>query len=618
MDDVVESTISKKAGPAAVAAAEHAGMGAILYAGGVSFRVWAPHAEQVFLAGTFNDWSPEATPLAQEENGFWSRDMPGMHAGERYKYRIVVGEQELWRIDPYARQVTSSAGEAVVYDPGSFVPTAAFQAPDWNALVIYELHIGTFHRAAPDQPGTFDTAAEKLPYLRDLGVTAIQIMPPMEFPGEISWGYNLSQPFAIDTDYGGPDDFKRFIQTAHEAGLAVILDVVYNHFGPSDLDLWQFDGWQENDLGGIYFYNDERAKTPWGDTRPDFGRSEVRHYLRDNALMWLEEYGLDGLRFDATSYIRAVEGTDDPEGALPDGLTWLQWVNDEIDAHDPRKITIAEDMQVNASVTQPVAAEGVGFNSQWDPNFIHPVRAALMALRDEDRDIEAVAAALAFRYNDDAWQRIIYTESHDEVANGKTRVPDEIAPDDPDNWFARKRSTLGAALVFTAPGIPMIFQGQEFLSDAWFDDHRAVDWTKAETYAGILALYHDLIALRGNTTGVTAGLQGQGMAILHADQEQKVLAFHRWQEGGAGDDVVIVANFARAPQTDYALGFPATGTWKVRFNSDAATYGADFSNVAAPDAEAQAEERDGQPAAATIAIGPYSVVIFSQDKTEES
>ena len=171
-------------------------------------------------------------------------------------------------------------------------------------------------------------------------------MPPFAFAGEISWGYNPAHLFAIESGYGGPDAFKRFIRAAHEHGIAVIVDVVYNHLGPSDLDLWRFDGWSENDGGGIYFYQDVRAITPWGTTRPDFGRGEVRTFLRDSALTWLEEFRCDGLRFDSTLYIRTIDGDPGNDAsAIADGWSFLAWINDEIRARQPWKLTIAEDLQ---------------------------------------------------------------------------------------------------------------------------------------------------------------------------------------------------------------------------------------------------------------------------------
>ena len=215
----------------------------------------------------------------------------------------------LSRIDPYARKVTNSTGNGIIYDPQAFDwGDDTFTIASWNELIIYEMHIGTFHVKEKGHPGTLDSAIEKLPYLRELGINAVEVMPIMEFSGDFSWGYNPSHPFAVESIYGGPDAFKRFVKAAHEHGIAVIVDVVYNHFGPSDLDLWQFDGWSENEKGGIYFYNDRRSSTPWGETRPDYGRGEVRQYLRDNALMWFEEYHADGLRWDIHNLYQEYSG----------------------------------------------------------------------------------------------------------------------------------------------------------------------------------------------------------------------------------------------------------------------------------------------------------------------
>nr|MDT0666184.1 alpha-amylase family glycosyl hydrolase [Micromonospora sp. DSM 115978] len=182
-------------------------------------------------------------------------------------------------------------------------------------LVIYELHVGTFNDTPGGGPGNLDGIAARLPYLLSLGVNAIQLMPPAEFPGGFSWGYNPSSPFAVESDYGGPDALRRLVQAAHGHGIAVFCDVVYNHLGPSDLGLWQFDGatGTADDSGGIYFYPDWRAHTPWGErNRPDYSRPEVRQYLRDNALSWLHDYRMDGLRLDATAYVRNVYGDTDP------------------------------------------------------------------------------------------------------------------------------------------------------------------------------------------------------------------------------------------------------------------------------------------------------------------
>ncbi len=200
----------------------------------------------------------------------------------------------------------------------------------------------------------FEQIIGRLPYLKNLGVNALEIMPPMAFPGERSWGYSLTNPFAVESSYGGPDGFKGLVDAAHAQGIAIILDVVYNHFGPDNLDLWQYDGWSENNKGGIYFYNDQRAWTPWGENRPDYGRGEVRQYIRDNALFWLEEFRVDGLRFDATLFIRNRRGENNcPEADIPEGWTLLQWINDEVQHHFPGHITIAEDIMQNPWMTKP-------------------------------------------------------------------------------------------------------------------------------------------------------------------------------------------------------------------------------------------------------------------------
>jgi 1,4-alpha-glucan branching enzyme len=209
--------------------------------------------------------------------------------------------------------------------------------------------------------------------------------------------------------------------------------------------------------------------------------------------------------------------------------------------------------------------------------------------------------------------RQLYTESHDEVANGKARVPEEIDPGHAESWAARKRSTLGAAIVFTAPGIPMLFQGQEFLEDDWFHDQDPLDWSKKERYAGIFRLYKDLIALRRNKAGHTRGLCGQEVSVHHVNNNDKVIAFHRWDQGGPADSVVVIANFSAHRKQEYLIGFPAEGKWAVRFNSDSRFYDGEFSDTGSAEVIATADERDGLSSVGTIDIAPYSAIILSQE-----
>jgi 1,4-alpha-glucan branching enzyme len=225
----------------------------------------------------------------------------------------------------------------------------------------------------------------------------------------------------------------------------------------------------------------------------------------------------------------------------------------------------------------------------------------------------AIRNAITANYNADAFQRVIYTESHDEVANGQSRMPEAIWPGNAASWYSKKRSTLGAAVVMTAPGIPMLFQGQEFLEDGWFQDTDPVDWTKSATYAGIKSLYKDLIALRKNNAGLTRGLTGQSTNVFHVNNSWKVLGFHRWMNGGEKDDVIVVMNFSATPRYGYRVGFPRDGRWKVRFNSDWNGYDASFANTATFDLDASyATPWDGMPASGIFDIGAYTCLVFSQ------
>ena len=591
------------------------GMGDLPHEAGVAFRVWAPNAQKVFVMGTFNDFSEESHPMESEDGGTWYVNVPEAKIGQEYRYLIINGDQRHSRMDPRAREVTNSIGNGVIHDPNFDWGEDDYEMPPWNEAVIYELHIGTFGESKfDDRPATFGEAAKHFDHLKRLGVNVIQIMPVAEFAGDYSWGYNPSQMFAIETAYGGPPAFKKFIKCAHAAGFAVIIDVVYNHAGPSDLDMWQFDGWSENDMGGIYFYNDWRANTPWGQSRLDYGRGEVRTFIRDNALMWLKEYHVDGLRWDATAFIRNVNGFDnDPGGDLPDGWTLMQYVNREVHKEVPNALSIAEDLQGNPWITKEDGAGGAGFGSQWDAKFVHPIRQAVIAPEDTARSLAEVCDAVNMRYEDDAFSRVIYSESHDEVANGKQRIISEINANEPYNWFSIKRSTLAATLVFTSPGIPMIFQGQEFLEGEWFRDTVPVDWDNAKEFKGIILMYRDLARLRRNLSGVTAGLTGQGLHCFHTNESEKVIAFHRWKEGGPKDDVVVISNFANVGYDSYRIGFPSEGRWIVRFNSDWEGYNPYFHNTLGYDTDAVAGDCDGKPAHGNVGIGPYSTLILSKD-----
>ena len=565
-------------------------LGSMPHAGGTTFRAWAPNAASVAVAGEFNNW--HAVPMVREPDGTWLLDVPGARAGQRYKYLI---NGETWKRDPRARQIAGRDG--ILYDPNAFDwGGAPIPRPERNDLVLYQLHVGTF--AGNNPPATLDDAIAHLDHVRDLGVNAVTLMPVNEFPGKLSWGYNPSDPFAIETDYGGPDALKRFVRAAHARGLAVFVDVVHNHYGPTDLDLWQFDGWSENWLGGIYFYNDNRAHTPWGSTRPDFGRPEVRQFIRDQIFMFADEYRVDGFRWDSVFHI--ISFLEQDPSLNPEGAQMLHDINQELAQTHPRLIRIAEDHAFSHDML---------FDSQWDIGYRWALFHQVADAWDFERNMYTVAGALS---DWPSFQRIAFTEAHDYVAAmnyGRSRVPAQIHPEDPASLWARKRALLGAAIIMTTPGIPMIFQGQEMNETRGFHDDIPMNWDLANTFSGILRAYTDLIHLRRNLRGTTSGLLGTGVFIHHIDNNNKVIAFTRWNQGGQNDDVVVVANFSSLDfdQNDYVIHFPTAGTWYRHFNSDAKSYSADFGNLGPAQIEAT-----GDSPAATVSMGKYSLQIFSK------
>jgi 1,4-alpha-glucan branching enzyme len=292
----------------------------------------------------------------------------------------------------------------------------------------------------------------------------------------------------------------------------------------------------------------------------------------------------------------------------------LQQINDAVDGSQPSKIIIAEDMQDNDSITRPTPAQGAGFDAQWSPGFVQQVRAVLEAASDADRDMGVIQAMLEQSYAASVFARVVFTESHSAVAHGRTRVPTEIDPAQPASYWAKKRSMLGGALVLTAPGIPMLFQGQEFLEQRPFlPDPAELDWANATTYAGILELYRDLIRLRRDWFATTRGLQGENCNVFHVDNVAKVVAFHRYDQGGPGDDVVVVLNFSDTGHAAYQIGLPRAGTWRVRLNSDWSGYDPAFGDWASYDTASAGPPHDGLPYSGTVGLGPYTAVILSQD-----
>jgi maltooligosyltrehalose trehalohydrolase len=431
----------------------------LLPQGGVSFRVWAPRAREVVLEfePAREATVPDRTPLLLERNGYFSLTVPTAKSGMRYRFRLDRGKIAL--PDPASRyQPEGPHGPSEIVDPQAFGWTdAAWRGRRREELVIYEMHVGTFTRE-----GTWDAAARELASLADLGITCLEIMPIADFSGAFGWGYDGVNLFAPTRLYGTPDDFRRFVDQAHALGIAVILDVVYNHFGP--------DGNYLRFFSEAYF--SDRHESEWGEAinfdGPDAG--PVREFFLANAGYWIEEYHLDGLRLDATQQI--FDRSDDHiVGALVRQVRTA--------AGDRLSFIVGENETQRAELLRSPERGGYGLDALWNDDFHHSAMVALTGRSEayytdyRGRPQEFVSAAKhGFLYQGQRykWQKqargtpaldlgaecfVVFLQNHDQVANSGT------------GWRCDRLSSAARLRAMTAylllmPGIPMLFQGQEF------------------------------------------------------------------------------------------------------------------------------------------------------------
>lgn len=571
-------------------------LGATPAAGGVAFRVWAPHATSAGVAGTFNNWSATANPLIANQ-GFWEGLVPNAAPGQEYKF--VFNGGSLWRTDPRARRQVNSVGNSVIVNPGAYAwGDAGWTTPYFEDMVIYELHAGSFSGegdGVSHSPGRFRDAADRhLDHLVELGINTIELMPVGEFAGDRSWGYNPAFQYAVESAYGGPDDMKYLVDRCHQRGIGVLLDVVYNHMGPGDLagNLLEYDG------GEIYFYppGNGYRDTPWG-PRLDYGRVEVRDFIRDNARTWLEEYHLDGLRVDATDFIKVNE----------EGWRVLKDIAQTADTVSPKAIVIAEQLPNDPAVTRPIAQGGAGLDAQWNDLFHDNLRQALGAAAFGDPSMAAIAAGVNHFAFPSGTNVVNYIESHDEAAN-QGRVPKVADPADPESPWAYGRSKVAAALTLFAAGIPMLLQGQELLESRPFGDGEGnrVQWTYRARHADFFQFMKDAVRLRRTQPALRSS---SFQNVFHVNDGANVLAFHRWT--GSGDDLVIIASLSNGDFSGYELGFPLAGEWFEVLNGDAAAYGGgNFGNLGK--VIASGRPLDGFAQSAAVNVPRMGVLVFAR------
>lgn len=586
-------------------------LGSTLHDKGVDFAVWAPFAKSVSLILATDQEDSQKFPLTADGNGYWTIENVDAQPGQAYRYEINTPDgRVLERNDPYARQLTDSdkGWSVIVSRDYEWEGADKFQPVTHNEAVIYELHIGTFNRPDASTPGTFASAIEKLDYLAQLGVNYVELMPVTSIALSKGWGYAPNYLFSVENAYGGRRGLLDFVKACHEKGIGVILDVVYNHFF-EDTGLWQYDGWSENNNGGIYFYNDDRGITPWGG-RPDYGRPEVRQFILDNTAMWLTEYKIDGLRVDSTIYMRNTDGNNfKPDLDIADAWSLLAEINKLAHKINPNALMIAEDNSTNDKIVRSPEEGGMGFNAQWEVGFPHVIRDSLKINTELTQGrLDGIVYELGHSYRGDAFDKVIFADSHDTAANGSSRLNEAAAPGSGDNTHARQQTLLASALALTAPGIPMLLQGQEFMQEGAFNDWQMLDWEKTKQFAGIVLAHQHLINLRLNRFDNTRGLVGQSTQLFHRDDTNNVIGFHCWDQGGPLDDTLVIVNLDKNRLQNYELPLPLPGEWRVRFNSSWKGYSPDFHDTPIEIVHADSSKQ------AIIEMSEYSVIILSKEE----
>ena len=551
---------------------------------GCFFRVWAWHANrvQVFVQdGPYWEADDESIEfdLVRDSAGYWSGTLEDARPHQLYRYRITNGTDVFDRLDPAARDVVHSG--LMLGDPsnrnGSVIPAAKpfrfspFKRPRFADYLIYELHVGTFagrNDHVNKNWATFRDVESKFEYIKHLGFNCIELMPIHEFALERSWGYNPASFFAPESSYGSPQSLKHFVNAAHEHGLAVILDVVYNHAGPGDNVLYNFDGFMHED--GIYF--EGGPITPWG-RGPAWWKQEVKDFFYQNALQWLEDYHCDGLRFDVTT---AINGND------------LRVVMERLRSEFPDRYFIAEHLP-----DHPWIVNTGKFCATWDADSHHECQRALAG----QNPLEKVKSFLGWEGYDEPWNLVKYTlGSHDDIGDDHGGDAEDGLTDwdkrhryfvdqvgGRDNWYARAKCRLAWALNVAMPGAPMLFMGSECHMASpyvawgyWHDgsdsrgDHR-FNWDSAGDSIGIEM--RRLVAAANHVRRSNKALRSSSLTIPHEDHDNQVLGFVRQHDGNV---VLTVVNLSDENFTDHSYAVRTGdhfGKWTQLLCSQDAAYG---------------------------------------------
>ena len=585
---------------------------------GTSFAVWAPNARGVRVVGDFNYWDGVGSPMRSlGSSGVWELFVPDVGDGTKYKFS-VLGADFVWRdrADPvaFATELAPQTASVVFtsdYDwaDAGWMDRRAHENPHTGPMSVYEVHLGSWRKGLSYE----DLAAELVDYVVTNGFTHVEMLPVTEHPYEPSWGYQVTSYFAPTSRFGNPDQFRHLVDRLHQAGIGVIMDWVPAHFPKDSWALGRFDGTP------LYEHPDPRRgeQLDWGTFVFNFGRPEVRNFLVANAVFWLEEFHIDGLRVDAVASMLYLDYSREPGEWLPneyggrenlEAVAFLQEMNATVYKRCPGIVTVAEESTAWPGVTRPTHLGGLGFGFKWNMGWMHD-SLDYMAREPIYRQYHHSEMTFAMMYA--YTEQFVLPLSHDEVVHGKGSMINKMPGDD---WqkFANLRSYYG--FMWAHPGKQLLFMGGEFGQWREWSEGRSLDWDLLQypNHSGLQKCLADMNrAYRDNPAMWRKDHDPSGFEWIDAnDAAGNVFSWLRFD--GDGGVVACVSNMAPVVHEDYRLGLPHAGSWTEIVNTDALDYGGSgVGNLGRVDATD--DPWHGRPASARMVLPPLASVWLRWD-----
>ena len=592
---------------------------------GTHFAVWAPNAARVSVVADFNQWDGRRHVMRRRgATGVWEIFIPGAGEGTPYKYEIVAKDGCVLplKADPIGFGAEHPPAKAsVVRDVTGY----GWRDADWMAgrhdkntrtapISVYEVHLGSWRRK-DGRPLSYKEAAEELiTYVQDMGFTHIELLPVSEFPFDGSWGYQPVGLYAPTIRFGPPHEFRDLVDAAHAAGIGVLLDWVPGHFPTDDHGLGQFDG------TALYEHADpkEGFHKDWNTLIFNYGRAEVRNYLIANALFWLEEYHIDGLRVDAVASMLYRDYSREEGEWVPnihggnenlEAIDFLKTMNTLAYEAAPGIMTVAEESTSFPQVSAPVDAGGLGFGYKWNMGWMNDT---LVYMSEDPVNRKYHHDKMTFGLHYAFSENFVLPISHDEVVHGKGSMYTRM-PGDHGEKLANLRAYYG--FMWAHPGKKLLFMGQEFGQRAEWNHDDQLDWGALQDpgHAGLQRLVRDLNTLyRGTAALHLRDVDASGFAWINGgDLENSVFSWLRFGDGTP--PVAVISNFTPVERTGYRIGLPYAGPWREVLNTDAEIYGGgNRGNLGVVTAEPG--DSFGQPAWAEITLPPLSTVFLSPEE----